>query len=260
MSGDGSAQFDGPGGDAASPATLDAYLDGQLAPAERSAFEARLAGDPALATNAEMQRRIDASLAGLFAVPMFPGLPTNGHPKDLPNNGPPAAPNAAPVVQKVISGMLAAAVLGVLSWLLYSIFFADPRMSFADVYEQQAKAALAAPDAPAIGSMGCGLAFKGRDPNVRVTAMTMAPVVSKNTIVFRAMVDGKPVVVFTDSSLRDDGKASRASKSSNLHLFKRQSMGVVMYEMTPFDRPRLLPDLDVVLPECSPETQPSNSQ
>src|SRR5262245_37467503 len=74
-------------------ASLDAYLDGQLAGPARDAFEARLARDPQLAEGVEAQRKLDRALLGLFVVPMFPGMPTNGHPH--PNGGPNGHPAPA---------------------------------------------------------------------------------------------------------------------------------------------------------------------
>ncbi len=44
------------------PALLDAWLDQRLGPVEQAAFEQRLAADPALREQVELQQQIDAGL------------------------------------------------------------------------------------------------------------------------------------------------------------------------------------------------------
>src|SRR5689334_6056643 len=46
---------------------LDAFLDGELEPAERAAFEARLAADPALRARLAARRALDADLKDAYA-------------------------------------------------------------------------------------------------------------------------------------------------------------------------------------------------
>ncbi len=46
---------------------LIAYLDGELSPAERTAFEAELAADPTLAAQAELHEALSARVAGAYA-------------------------------------------------------------------------------------------------------------------------------------------------------------------------------------------------
>lgn len=61
--------------DEATEVLLDAYLDGALSPAERQAFEARVASEPALARELALQRSADDSLRRQFQPPAAMPIP-----------------------------------------------------------------------------------------------------------------------------------------------------------------------------------------
>ena len=287
MNGGGRGYHDPNGPGAGATAGLDAYVDGLMSPAERDAFERRLAVDPALSEGLATQRRLDRSLCGLFAVPPFIGLPTNGHP--TPDSGPGGAGSngaakatataaaAAATVPSVlpynlILGALAAIIVSCVSWLAYTAF-ADPRRSFEDVYKDPV-VARAIPsscgggdphDTPA-GETACtrmlgGLATMRKLPaGVEIIGIGVEAVLSKQTLVMRAKVDGRDVVVFADTPRNVDASAAKSKvgrRAGGLNVFLRQGNGLLLYEISPFDTPRLLDLYD--FPLTSNPDKPSST-
>ena len=253
-------------------AALDAYLDGQLGTSARSAFEARLAGDPALAAELDVQRRLDRSLRGAFLVPPFPGLPTNGHPTPLPRSEPSSKPSlitgpraaAAAIAGLTVSAaaqgarrwardnVLLSAALGVMIagsvlWLAYTAH-ANRRVTFDEVYRDvvasppTSGSSTAAPfESACAKSLGRALQARNVVPNgVQMLGVIEAPVLSRKTVVLRARVDGQDVLLFADRPEEEAEALRRMGGGCHLHLFRRDAGGLVLYELTPLDQPRLL--------------------
>ena len=61
--------------------------------------------------------------------------------------------------------------------------------------------------------------------------------VSEKTLGFLARVQDKPVIVFADRAERD---SAQQLSDPQLHLFKRQVGPIVLYEVSPLDKPKLL--------------------
>ena len=249
----------------ASTSSLDAYLDGRLGGPERTAFEARLGEDPALAAGLDAQRHIDGSLRRMFIVPPFTGLPFDGHPtpaqaaRPEPVHAPRAAAAVAGVAISAALGdgarrwttktllfgaLVSGVVLTAVSWLAYNAL-ADRRQSFNEVYRDLA--AVPAQPAGTAGfesacrhSLGHQVAVTQPPAGVEVLGVGEAKVLSPKTVVLRARVDGQNVLLFADRAANDDGRAAARHDGCSLHLFRRQVGGVVFYELTPFDEPRLL--------------------
>ena len=259
-------------GDPGGGSTLDAYLDGQLSGAERSAFEARLARDPALAGAREAQRRVDAGLRGLFVIPPFIPLPMSGHPTGTnghPSNGHPVTPATpaattgtagygwAGIKSAILStkGLLAglallAVLLGVGGWLAYLQFTAPHQLTFAEIYQQQVRVT---PNGSVDGSqvetvasqtIGYGIRLKSHPANVKLVSMSAAHVLSPHTFVLQARREGQDVVLLADRACEDAPAAAAAG--CGMHQFRREIGGVVFYELTPLDEPMLLSVLEVV--------------
>ena len=63
--------------------------------------------------------------------------------------------------------------------------------------------------------------------------------ISAHTTTMLASVDGEPVLVFVDS-LERDTQPDKPSWSSGLNLFRKELDGLVLYELSPLDEPRVL--------------------
>lgn len=95
---------------------------------------------------------------------------------------------------------------------------------FAETFERRQGKALKLLPMPD-GSRMLGLAFTGG--------------LSRNTTAMLAYVDDQPVMVFVDQATNDD--KTMASADGALHIFRDERDGLVYYEVTPFDEPRVTP-------------------
>jgi anti-sigma factor RsiW len=257
---------------------LDAYLDGQLSGAELSAFEARLARDPALAGARDAQRRIDGGLRGLFVVPPFIPLPLNGHPPGGGANGHPVSPATpaagtaahgwAGVKSAIVStkGLLAslavlAALLGAGGWLAYLHFTAVPPadnpLTFAEVFQRQVHAVPSGPvdrsqiESLASETVGYVIRMKQPPANVKLVSMSQAHVMSPRTFVLQARVDGQDMLLLADRACED---VPAEARRCGMHQFRREVGGVVFYELSPFDKSMLLNSYEVFPAGFAPTT------
>jgi hypothetical protein len=263
--------------------SLDAYLDGQLSGGELSAFEARLARDPALARARDAQRRIDGGLRGLFVVPPFIPLPLNGQPPGGPNghptnghpaNGHPVSPatpagtgaaaghgwagvkSAILTAKGLLAGLtLVAALLGAGGWLAYLHFTADRQLTFAEVYQRMVHAAPGGTvdrsqvESVASDTVGYAIRMKEQPANLKLVSMSQAHVLSPRTFVLQARVDGQDMLLLADRACED---APLAGRGCGMHQFRREVGGVVFYELSPFDEPMLLNSYEVFPPGAPP--------
>ena len=95
---------------------------------------------------------------------------------------------------------------------------------FADTFERRQGKALKLLPMPQ-GSRMLGLAFTGG--------------LSRNTTAMLAYVDDRPVMVFVDQAKNDD--KAIASADGALRVFRDERDGLVYYEVTPFDEPKVTP-------------------
>jgi hypothetical protein len=225
-----------------------------------------------MAADVELQRRLDRSLRGAFVVPPFVGLPTNGHPTPLPRGqattpapgvaGPRAAAAAAAGIalstatdaarrwsrDKLLLTGIGVAIAGSALWLAATFYF-NHRVSFDEVYRD---VVAAPPPASAAGGSSpfetacqksLGQALQPRNvptTGVQFLGVSEAPVLSRKTVVLRARVDNQDVLLFADRAGEDADALRRMTGSCHLHLFRRDAGGMVLYELTPLDKPRLL--------------------
>ncbi len=233
---------------------LDAYLDGLLTGPEREAFERRIEGDAELRNEMARQRRIDASLARMFAPPAMNDLLARAE-----GNGA-AGPVRAPVKPRRSGGWIplaaaaAVAVAGASVWWYWDTLTSDQpghgpvvqSRPLDEVYhklvadgfhvdwecppEQFRETFSYRMDQPML------LADASQD--ITPLGLAYRTSITPFTIVLLARVEGKPVVVFADRIAKDPGQNVPAS--SGLHLFKREVGKLALYEVTPLEAPRLL--------------------
>jgi len=259
---------------------LEAYLDGQLDDAERPAFERDAADRSELLRAIDLQSRIDAALARLYEPPDVQrvaaelarsngrksasstaadgvadaGAPSPHAPASAPARSP--KPFCSRVVMWRLAAMIILAVVGVVAirlWLAPPPLATDPYpisetpRPMTEVYHAEVASGfepqwVCETDEEFAGwyrkQVGRPLTLAALPPHVRAAGLSIDNVLSRRTIYLLAEVEGKPVIVFADHVANDD--TPRVLSGSNLHLFRRQIGDVVLYELTPLDRPRVL--------------------
>lgn len=232
---------------------IDAYCDGRLGPAERAAFERRLAEDPLLRDAVERQRRIDEALIRLFPLPAAESLqpPALGRLDARPVE--PAAMRSTR--WRVWVGAAASVVLlaAVGSWwTLQRLGQADETGPLVakpldEIYRGELRrgfvpAWVCKDDAEFEGRLrarfGQGLLLATLPPGVRAVGWSYANAISPNTSYMLAEAGGQRMIVFVDHLKKDKGQA--VPPSSGLHLFRRVVGALVLYELSPLQRPSLL--------------------
>ncbi|GJQ30387.1 MAG: hypothetical protein HBSAPP03_22710 [Phycisphaerae bacterium] len=227
---------------------IDRYLDGLMSPAERQAFEARLAEDASLREHLDLQRSIDQSLRNVFTY-----------------RAPAAASRSFSFRRVGLVAAIAAGLVLALS-LVYVLNQPDPfkHRPAADVYAayvaQGWKPAWACEsDQQSADAVSTFLRLPGRavivplaTPGVEVlgwiptddyrTGTPISPV----TLSLLTRVEGRPVLLLVDRVEND--RAVTVPVASGLHVYRRVVDEVVIYEISPFDGPRVLPHATPAVP------------
>lgn len=232
---------------------LDRYIDGLLSPAERDAFEVRLRGDDELRAQIEVHQRIESSLARLFAAPA---------PIQLPSITP-AAPLAAKlslwtrISKSPIAAIAALLFIAMATWQVYlrvqgtGMFGQDyPKFQvwrgIETVYRAQslpgAEPSWACKSDQEFAvtfhkNLGQGLLMAALPPDVQSLGVSYTNTLSPKTVYYMARRHGKVILVFADRLAND---SPQTLTDPNLHLFRRQLSKIVLYEISPFDKPLLL--------------------
>jgi hypothetical protein len=259
---------------------LDGQLTGErLSTFERRlADDARLGAEVEL--QRALQRRIDGSLSRQFVAPPFAGVDhllaprVNGRAHDdAPVEQSPrlsgglsedARPQRARSRGVAISRPLAIAamlalLLGVpaMTWLWWDMLeFGRPRVQYADTravaldvaYNEQLNAKRFKADWVCKTDdefsnyfrdrLGQPLKMKPLTGNVADWGVSYTGGITPKTMGVLARIDGQPVVVFVDR--RDADKGESFSAPCHLNMFRREVGELVLYEVSPFDQPRML--------------------
>jgi hypothetical protein len=231
---------------------IDRYLDGLLSEAERSAFEQRLAIEPELRAQVELQARINGSLSRSFVIPAAEQV--MGPVRKSPPRHESASRWSIPNVLRSRWVAVAASLLLVLgvwsawratrprhvedypaqvAWYpMETIYRMETRKGFnpqwvcsterelATTYWLQLNQPLAVPIPPE--KKGWGLSYYN----------TLSP----KTVALLAKVNDTPVMVFAD---RKEAEVLPAP-DSNLHAHRRKVGEIVLYEVSPLPKPYLL--------------------
>jgi len=240
---------------------LDAFLDGTLGGDDRREMQARIAGDPALRREAELQTRIDASLRRCGKAPDVERLLRKGAGLSKPIR------SRSGLLQRI--GRMAAMILIGVTVVLAVVWFAVPsgRQTNVPAYEvlglegsyRQLVGAGFTPDwrcetdeefAETYRSrLGQALILGQLPADVEALGLSYSPALSYNTIALLARVDGQPVVVFADLAQSAEGIAAAFSDPA-VHVFQRSVGGLVLYEVTQKDQPAILGAM--IVPEGLP--------
>lgn len=219
---------------------LEQYLDASLDEAGRARFEQRLAAEPALRAQLALQQRIDDSLARLFHRA---GTAHDAQPAGLTH----VSGRAAATAPRRRSLALAAAVALLLSagWLA-QLTFDGSAAPVRRLYERQVAAGFqpqfVCADDDAFRQWtaeryGQELVPAATRDAIELVGWVYAPMLSSYSAALLARADSTPVVVLMDRLERD---RPLEAPGGGLHLFRRAIGTLVLYEVTPLDRPVVL--------------------
>ena len=245
---------------------LDAYLDGAMTPDQCAEFQREIDSDDNLRRQIEIQTEIDQAMERLFQPSSVERIPIGNadlhgsEPYQLPSTAmrdwgavPRRLAVAAALVAGVFGGWLTWNALQPSSvsnpygpWRSIEVVYADSvangmkpewtcdnelefAVSIRDHFGQAAVISFELPD----GMAALGLAYCNS--------------ISRRTVYLLAEVNDEPVIVFIDRVEADQGLT--LDESSGLNLFHRQIGRLVLYELSPLEKPALLelffdPDAD----------------
>ena len=245
---------------------LDDYLDDVMTPDESAAYQREIESDEPLRDQVEVQQDIDQSLRRLFAPPSADRitagiaevrqskshkLPTPATKRDG-GAVPRRLAAAAAIVAGIFGGWLIWNAVGPTGsggygeWRSFEIVYADSvandmepewtcdtESEFADSIRSHFGQAAVIPFELPEGVAALGLAYCNS--------------ISRRTVYLLAEVNDEPVIVFMDRVERDSGPT--VDETSGLNLFSRRLGLLVLYELSPLEKPALLqlffdPDAD----------------
>ncbi len=249
---------------------LDAYLDGVMTPDQSAEFQREIESDDDLRRQIEIQKEIDRAFRRLFRPPSAKRVPVvntdlrESEPYRLPPTTkrdwgavPRRLAVAAALVAGVFGGWLTWNALQPSSvsnpygpWRSIEVVYADSvangmkpewtcdnelefAVSIRNHFGQAAVFSFELPD----GMAALGLAYCNS--------------ISRRTVCLLAEVNDEPVIVFIDRVETDSGQT--IEESSGLNLFSRRIGRLVLYELSPLEKPALLelfydPDADPTAP------------
>lgn len=228
---------------------IDAYLDGLLSGEQRERFESALRDDPTLRHAVALQGQIDESLARLYT---YPGL------GDIPSpESQPAANKTSPALRAQDRWYLKRTTwLGALaaSLLAAAVYVYWPRAEFTLIpAERVYQRTLATGWNPAFvcdtdeefvrvvaERFGQGLLIPSATPGVVLNGWAYSDdyagsPISPQTMILMAHAQDAPVMVLMDTA-RNDRKVD-VPPQSGLRVFRKRIGRLVLYELTPLDRP-----------------------
>lgn len=244
--------------------TLELYLDGMLKGEELSAFERLLAADAMLRRHVDAHRAMTASLKSRMAPPpsiAFPALDEAAAEAEAPAPIPIARGSRPLPVARWI-GYAAAAMVGIVGVLWWSNTVPNPSarqvLTAGQVLATTMKGGftpvfVCKDDAEFVDTVkkrfGTGLLVASTE-SIAVLGWAYsntygANIISKDTLVLMAKVDGREVLVFMD---RAPGQydLKKGDVPEGYQMFSKTVGGLVLYELTPFDTARVLEAARVV--------------
>ncbi|WP_428306168.1 anti-sigma factor family protein [Lacipirellula sp.] len=234
---------------------LEKFLDNLMNDDERASFSGALQENPARQAEAKLQQRIDDSLQRMFAITTPPTTNPIITPTLDAKSGerlasrPVGQWRRGAVVALAASLMIAAALtlawqsarrggLDVAARPLVDIYRNAVTSGFEPTYECHEPERFAATFERRQGEP---LRLLELPANMRMLGLAYTGGLSRNATAMLAYVDDAPVMVFVDRSENDLQQA--VQEAGGIHVFREERDGLVFYEVTPLESPRVTPFL-----------------
>jgi len=245
---------------------IEAYLDEQLAGDAKAQFERTLSGRPELRAQLDRYRarqtQINASLRRMFVAPTAPSgdfvkqidPSRNGHETiKLPTAPPPPRVRRSLLIAASIAILVCGPVIAWYAWQSYNapatvaVYKPQPVRPLDDVYRERVKSGFQCDweckterefAATFAAQLGQPLLMHALPDQVTSLGLSYAGGITPRSVAYLAKVSGQPVMVFVDREQLDKGQS--LSSPQGLHIFKRQVGALVLYEVTPHEKPDLL--------------------
>jgi len=241
------------------PEELESYLDGQMSPADAKAFEHKLRGNRAMEKEITIQRAIDQSLHRSFSPPSPPKalleLLKDPSSKDslLPEKTT-ILRDQKPTKRSVRTVLMVLAA--VVAWVIVGWRYLDVmdqadgyrELALAEIYENRIESGfkpkwVCEDDREFAKTFfdrnGQAILLQAIPEGTEMVGLAYLAGVGPKTTTLMARVDGHPVMVFVDRA-EEDASPDKPGWLSGLTLFREQRDGLVFYELTPLDRPRVI--------------------
>jgi hypothetical protein len=252
---------------------LEAYLDGQLNSAQRAAFEESLRSNPALRRQVAVQAQVNEALVRLFAVET-PSIQqvvtalggaaeesagqdaeaTRAYLKDADarsassREGQWSMPRSYWMAMGVAAAAALACVATAILWNrpsrdepyfavrpLVDVYRDAVASGFEPSYECREPDRFAATFRE---RQGQPLVLLAMPSSSNMLGLSYVNALSRRTTAMLCRVDGQPVIVFVDRAEHDQPLAA-AKGADGLRVFREQRDGLVFYEVTPLNEPRV---------------------
>ena len=232
---------------------LNAYLDDQLSPEERAAFEELVQDNEQLLEELKIQTEIKASLKRSFAAPSIPAsLLQRISESEAGQKKTPLSledTKRKKRLQLVLVATAVALIWGILGWnmLVPPKVNEYQQLALHDIYQQSIEQGFE-PDWVCKDDHQFAKTFQTRQgqalllksiPDGEMVGLAYLQGLTSETTSMLARVEGKPIIVFIDRVDRDI-QPDEPSKLSGLNLFRKELDGLVLYEITPLNEARVI--------------------
>ena len=239
--------------------SFEAFLDGALSNANSETVRHRIAGDDHLRNEVELQDKINQTLRKIFPVVDRPPRLVN---QPIPNQEQEPASNSRHSIRSWLAIAAAAAFAGVfVAWLsrldeastpffrptpLAEIYLETVRNGFQPYYECRDDERFAATFAR---RQGTPLRLLPLPEGIAMLGLSYPGGLSRDTTAMLCSVLGEQVMVFVDRENADIAQLNAPNETTK--VFRKQHEGLVFYEVSRLDEPRVMHFLTAANPDSS---------
>jgi anti-sigma factor RsiW len=231
---------------------LERYLDADMDPRERAEFELLLERNPQLQRTVALQQQLDAALQREFAPP---AVSREVIQQWLPQAGAGHRSEPRPsrrVLWAALTATAAALAWAVVAWqwnggaklepffqqrMLVELYQETVAQDFQPYYFCEDPARFAA---TFVKRQQIPLQLAPLPADRRMVGLSYLGGFSRDTTAILGYAQDQPVIVFVDRREVDQTELGQSSATSGLNVFRRELAGLVLYEVSPLDRPQLV--------------------